>query len=885
MKRFADRFFRWFCHPDYYDEIQGDLEEMYQRDRARGERSAQWKYLRRVVGLFRLTLIRSSSQKSPDFLATKSNSTMVKYYLTFAFRTIRFNPFFSAINVIGLSIGLASSTLTFAYLSHEWDFDTFHVNYENIYRLKQDNYQAGALITESATTFSQVALELDQAYPTVEVVCRINQASDNIAVQVGENLFREERVIGADASFFDLFNFKFIHGSPESALVLPNAIVLTSSTAKKYFGKADPLGKEITVDGAYGIWGKSGYEDRRDYIVSGVIEDLPENTHLSFDLLISFSIYSNLERELGNWGDSFHTYFRLFDRSEASTITAGLPAIIEKYRPDQNAVLSLQKMQDIHLTSNLVNEIKSNGDEEITWLLAAVAILILVIACTNYINFSTAKAINRQKEISIRKIYWANSSQLFKQLVAEATVLNGLSLLLVAIFILLTHSLISDALGFDLVKRLVKLQTWVLILAIAVAGTLLSGLYPAFYLSRLKPQRIIQSRANTLTSSGRVRKVLVAFQFTVSIVVIGCALVLYGQMDYVKHKDLGISIDKTLVINGPGVGVDDDSVYSARLQSFKVELQRLNNVRGVTFANFIPGKEIAGEASGYVRKVGDKDEQAGTYYFTQIGYDFISDFGIQMIAGRAFDQSYTTDQNAVLVNKEAARILGFTSAEEAVGQSIVYRMNSTPTIIGVVDNFHQFSLRQNFQPIIFEAKQDPQAYYYLKLLDGDGRLELPLLKNIWDELFPGNPFHYFFLDDFFAQQYTRDNQFSAAFGIFASLAVLVAAIGFFGLTYYTAVNRIKEIGIRKILGARFSDIVVLLSRGAIVFMLVAAMIGIPMIYYTSEKWLLNYAFRIHIQWWMMVAPVVLLFLISMSVVIFQSIKTYQMNPIDTLKTE
>ncbi|MEM9834074.1 MAG: ABC transporter permease, partial [Bacteroidota bacterium] len=460
IKRLAHRFLRWFCHPDYFDEIQGDLEELYQRNAEHSKRLAQWKYLLQVFALLRLSIIRPFRQSGVYSVA--KNLLMLKYYFKFAFRRIRFNTSFSLINIIGLGIGLASCILIFQYLSHEWSFDKFHPDFQSIYRIKHDRYQEGAVLTESATTFSRIAQELQQTYPSVEAVCRLHKAGGSIAVQAGENLFWEDQIIGTDTTFFNLFSFRFLYGTPETALTSPNAVVLTASTARKYFGKTDPVGQEITIDGPYGVWGEYGYESRGTYIVAGVIEDLPTNTHLNFDLLVSFSKYSNLENEVNNWGDSFYTYFKLSEPSEVSTIISGLPAIVDKYRPDQGIALSVQSMPEIHLTSNLVDELKSNGDEANTWLLAAVAILILIVASTNYINFSTAQAIRREKEVSVRKIYWASSAQLFRQLLAEAFLLNILALILAAILIGLVHPFVSNALNFDLIERVADPQFWVI---------------------------------------------------------------------------------------------------------------------------------------------------------------------------------------------------------------------------------------------------------------------------------------------------------------------------------------------------------------------------------------------------------------------------------------
>lgn len=810
---------------------------------------------------------------------------MIKYYFKVAFRNISRNRFFSLINIIGLGIGLASCILICEYLSNEWSYDKFHAGYENIYRIKHEIQKEGILV-ESATTFSKVGPILKQDYPAVEMVCRMHRVSSGVAVQTvqkEENTFWEDNLMGVDSNFFDLFNFPFVYGSPQTALKAKNSIVLTESIAQKYFGATNPVGQEIIIDGAYGFWGAQGYDDRNTYLVGGVLKDLPPNTHLDFDFLISLNLYSNLERELSNWGDSFYTYFKLSDPSQLEAIADGLPAIVDQYLPNQGVVLSWQKMQQIHLSSDLVNEISRNGNKKATWLLALVAFILLLIAGVNYINFATAKAINRQKEIGIRKIFGGHQSHLFKQMLIESFVLNVFSLILAIAFILAAHLFILDFLGFNLVNKLTEPRFLLIVIGILLAGTLISGLYPALYVARFKPDGVINGKVNTSFSQGRSRKFLLVFQFAISILVIGCATILYKQMDFMRHKDLGISIDKTLVINGPSINLGNDSIYEARLYNFKVEALRQNDIKNISLANFIPGREIRGEASGYVRRLGQSEEQAKSYSFTQIDFDFIPNFSLNTIAGRAFDQSYETDRSSIMINKEACRLLGFESEEAAIGEKIMYRMNSTPTIIGVVDNFHQYSLQRNFQPIIFEVRKNPDTYCYLKFPAAKELTSLETLRSLWGKIFPGNPFNYFFLDDFYAEQYTLESRFMKVFGIFSFLAIFVATMGFFGLTYYTAANRIREIGVRKILGAQFWDIYRVLFKGLTLFVLLSALISLPATYYIAENWLSSYAFRIDITWWMLFAPVLLLIMIAVGVVTMLSIQSYRLNPATALR--
>lgn len=879
--RSADRFLSWFCRDELLEEIKGDLHEFYREEITEKPR---WKtnllYWYHILHFLRPFAIKRSRTLSNPIM-------MYRTYVKYAFRSIRSNKFFSLINIIGLGIGLAACVLIFQYLSREWNYDKFHADYENIYRVKQAIQKEG-IIVESATTFSSLALELKQEYPSVQAVCRLHRISGNVTVQHEEKVFREENLIGADSSFFELFQFPFLYGSPHTALQKPGSLVLTETIARKYFGTADPIGQEIIIDGAYGFWTPKGYKDRNIYVVTGVLQDLPEQTHLQFDFLISLNLYTNLERELKNWGDSFYTYFKVTEGTPLEVIKTGLTDIAKEYRPDQGLRLGLQEMQQIHLTSDLVNELKTNGNKHLSYLLALIAVIILIIAGTNYINFSTAKAINRREEVGVRKIFGAKPGQLFQQLLVESFILNVLAMLLALTLIRVTQPYVMNLLGFKLSSSLSQPFFWMILLTTLVVGTLISGLYPAYRFSRQRLGRIIGQNADTPTAPGRSRQWLVIFQFAISMLVIGCAMIMYRQMDFINNKDLGIDLERTLVINGPGIGQENDTLYYERINSFKEEALRIKDIRNISLANFIPGKAIRGIASGYVRKVGTPKELAKSYSFSQVGFDFFPNFNIDVVAGRAFTPSFASDQTfgeTVIINQEACRLLGFTSPEAAIGQKILYRRDATPTIVGVVDDFHQYSLQRNFQPIIFEPSLAPRSYYYLKFSKGDNLADINALRSLWKDIFPGNSFSYFFLDNFYARQYSREKRFMEAFGLFTLLAILVASIGFFGLIYYSATNRIKEIGIRKTFGATFRDIFLLLSKGLGLFLLFAGMVSIPPLYFLTDGWLEDYAFRIDIKWWMLLAPVFFLSAITFFVITVQSLYSYRLNPVEALREE
>lgn len=880
--RAADRFLGWFCREELLEEIQGDLQEFYREEL---ENRPRWQagllYWFHVLHFLRPFALKRK-------VAGPQPLSMYRNYFKYAFRNIRSHSFFSLINVSGLGIGLAACLLISQFLIKEWNYDKFHRDYAHIYRIQQEIEREGVL-TESATTFSSMAPVLQATYPGVIAGCRLHRVSGSATVEYENQIFREENLLGVDSSFFSLFQFPFLQGNPETALQAPNTVVITESIAQKYFGDQDALGREIIIDGAYGFWSPEGYQSRNTYTISGVIRDLPENTHLRFDFLISLNLYTNLEREVKNWGDSFYTYLKLSDPGQTAVVRAGLSDIISEYRPDQDIRLHLQPMQQIHLQSDLVNEIAPNGSEKLNWLLMLVAGIILLIAGTNYINFSTARALNRWQEVEIRKVFGAGRSQLFQQLFVESFLLNVLAVGFAFSILYISRPLWTGLLGFSLYERISDPVFWLSVFALLLAATLISGVYPAIKFSRLFSKRGSGSKIHAgPQSAGISRQFLVVFQFSISLLVIGCALIMYRQLHFMHHKDLGIAIEETLVVNGPSVGLGSDSLYAERLNSFKQEAIRITGIERIALANFVPGKEIRGTATGYVRRLGTPEQLAKSYSFTQVDFAALPNFGTDLLAGRMFDPAYASDLSfgeSVIINREAARLLGFPNEEAAIGQKIIYRSNTTPTVVGVIDNFHQFSLQRNFQPIIFEPNRLPQSFYYLRFTGSTDRPPIPELQSIWEKQFPGNAFSYFFLDDFYDRQYQSDQQFMRAFGLFAGLAVVVASLGFFGLVYYSAQRRIREIGIRKTFGAAYWDVFFLLGKGLGSFLLLAVLFSLPPMYLLASNWLDDYAFRIEIRWWMGMLPVLLLLGITVLVVLFQSVRSYRLSPMEVLREE
>lgn len=801
---------------------------------------------------------------------------MLRHYIKTTLRAIKFHPFYSLVSILGLSIGLASCMLIFSYWSYEKSFDKFHVDSSRIFRVSQEKNIENEPVSASATTYSRVGQKLSSNFAKAEAVLRMHRLAQNTSIQFEETIFKQDGIIGAETGFFDFFDFRFIAGSASSWKKTGQSLILTESLAEKIFGKADPIGKPIRINGAYGSYGEDGYEEFRNYTVTGVIQDLPGNTHLDFTALISLDLYADADQEFSNWGSSLYTYVKLPQGVDKGELDIALNKIAEQSFPESGLQFLSLGLEDIHLKSSLINEFKSNGNEQVLYLLVALAILVLLVAGCNYINFATARAIQRHKEIGLRKVFWAGKSQLFAQLLTEAFLINLLAAVLAVLLIILANPFLYRLTGIDLLHEMMFNLGISSQMAILGAAVLFSGLYPAWMVSK--------SSFKSLTSKSQVQlkiqRPVVIFQFACSIFVIGFTLMISSQLRFMQESDSGLDLEKTLVISGPSVeseGID----LGRQLGSFEGLLKTDSRINGISAANFVPGQLISGKAEGYIRKLGTPEIDANNYSFTQIDEDFIAEFRLQLMAGSGFN-STTKGGETVIINEEAARLLGFDSPQDAIGRRIHYRRNTTPEIVGVLKNFHQFSLQEAYQPIIFEMESQPAGYLYLKYnADAESKL-LGDLSAFWEETFPGNPFTYFYLDEFYQRQYQQDRNFFQVFQVFSALAILVASLGFFGLTYFLATSKVKEIGIRKTLGAEFRDVVQILGKGTLPSLFFASLISIPVLVYLGGLWLENYAFRISLAWWMLLLPVLIFGCLAFTLLFIQAFRSFRTNPVCAL---
>ncbi len=804
---------------------------------------------------------------------------MFYHFLKTSIRGLFKTPLFSLINIFGLSLGLGTCLIIFSYWSFEKSYDQFHPNHEKIFRVAQVKSIEGGGEILNASVFSKVGQAFLNQETIAESLVRIHRNGSNTSIQVENDAFLQPGIIGAEESFFDLFQFDFISGSAADWQSTPQSVVLTKSTATKLFGDEDPLGKPIQINGSYGIYGTNGYKEFKNYTVAGVIKDLPGNTHLDFSAIISLDLFADPEQEFSNWGDQFYTYIKLNTVNTQAELEETLDRIAKDRFSESGIDLYSQPLSSIHLDSNLNNEFKPNGSQSVIWILGLIAFIVLIIACANYINFSLARSLQRKKELHLRKIFWAKKYQLFQQLTIEAFLINLEAFTLAIILLILLQPILEYLIGFDLIDSLLEpknIMTW---LAIFLIGVVLSGIYPAWAISG----RSFNSFYKAGFQPPSFQKPLIIFQFALTIFVIAFSLLIYSQINFMKTQNLGFNPENVLVLSGPSVEAENINL-DQRFESFKDFLSSQDGIGKVSSANFIPGQAVRGKAEGYIRQLGQLEESAHTYFFTQLDTEFLKNFEFNISAGRTFSEIFT-DENGVIINEEASRLLGFPNPSDAIGKKIYYRRNTTPEIIGVVENFHLFGLQKQYEPVIFELGESPNQFLYLTVQSEDTHKMLADLSDSWAEYFPGNPFNYFYLNEFFQKQYQRDENFYSALKLFSGLTILISILGFYGLIHFISITKTKELTVRKILGASFSEIFTYLGKGPVLYLIAAGVLSLPLTYLLAENWLRNYAFRVSITWWNLLLPVLFFGFLIWTLIVTKTHIVFREKPANSLRNE
>ncbi|MDP9080621.1 MAG: ABC transporter permease [Bacteroidota bacterium] len=803
---------------------------------------------------------------------------MIKNYLLIAFRNLKKNKAFSFINIVGLAIGMAAGLLIIQYVVFELSYDNFHVKKDRVFRVSQDRYNNGKLSTQWAAGAFAVGSKFKANFPEIEDFVKVVGAGSVLATYQDQRITLD-KVYFAGNSFFKIFSYQMVSGDPKTALLEPFSVVITETNAKKLFGKVNPIGKLLSF----------GYND--PVKITGVIKDFPVNTHFKTDVLLSYATllkFVGPKNDIDNaWrNDGALTYVLLRPGVDPKALEAKfVPYVNKEYAAfkgsGDGAKYYLQPLESIHLYSHLMIEAEPNGDGKSVYLLAGIAIFVIIIAWINYINLATARGIGRAKEVGVRKTLGSAKGQLITQFMLEAMLLNGLAILLAIALIIVFIPVFSSISGQYLsLTLLVKPAFWLGVIGLFLLGSFFSGFYPAMVLSNFKPVEVLKGKLSASPRGIILRKAMVVFQFAASIFLLIGSLTVYRQISFMEKQSLGININQTLVIKPPLARVD--SFYRS-MSSFKNESLRNATVKSVTVSTSIPGEPVQWNAGG-IKLVGTPESEGKQYRIIGGDYDYLKAFGAKVILGRIFSKDFSTDPHAVVLNIKATQQMGFAKPEQAIGKRVDF-WGDVYTIIGVVDNYHQQSLHDAYDALIFRCIPDVRGNVSVKINTTDLPRTIAALKANWKEFFPGDQFDYFFLDQHFNEQYHADKQFGQVFAAFTGIGIFVACLGLFGLVSYTIVQRTKEIGIRKVLGSSVNGILQLLYKDFAKLVVVAFLVSAPLGWYASHQWLQTYAFRIDINWTLFVIPFIVVLFVAFSTVSYLSFKAALMNPVKSLKTE
>ena len=813
---------------------------------------------------------------------------MFRNYVKIAVRNAFRYKGYSLINIFGLATGICAFILILLYVQDELSYDQFHTNKERIYRVTRNWFNSdGTVSLHLARVAPPIGMLLKNDFPAgIEKMVRI-RSDFNTLLKVGDRTFVEDHFRWAGEEFFDIFSFPLLRGDPAQVLREPNMVVLTRSTADKLFGSIDAaIGKVIN------------YENSRDLLVTGVVEDVPENSHIKFDYLGSMRTLIDMwgtDFFATNWGrNNFGTYLLLSDNFPVERLRDQIPDFLDRHltqlsmdnrgrmpetRPSLTTMLHLQKLTDIHLHSHLNSEWEVNGDIKNIYLFTVIAFFILLIACINFMNLATARSARRAREIGMRKVLGAQRKQLILQFLGESLFISFIALisaLILAEAVLpYFNQFVGKHLALDFLENSLLLPG--LLIMLLVVG-LLAGSYPALYLSRFRPLAVIKDQTSKGSSRSVFRTVLVVAQFAISIGLIICVGVVQSQVDFWLDKDLGYDREQIVIL-------PSDRGIMERMESVKADLLGNTNIISVASSRLVPTNNLVNSWGGRRLDSGEPEQLQFRLAVHECDYDFIDTYGIKIIAGRNFSREYGTDDSAAFILNEAAIAkLGWGKPDQAVGKPLEYG-GQTGHVIGVVENFNFESLRNEIVPIILLITHTANYRVSVRIRPEHVRETLQFLEAKWQQLRPDYPFEYHFLDDAYNNLYRAEIRLGEIFGVFSALAIFIACLGLLGLVAFIAEQKTKEIGIRKILGASVARIVLLLTGDFGRWILIANLIAWPVAWYGMNQWLQDFAYRIHIGLGIFAAAAVLALMIALITIAFQAVRAATANPVDALRYE
>jgi len=816
---------------------------------------------------------------------------MLKKSFTVAVRSLWRNKAISAIHVLGLSLGIATCLLIVLFIRHEWSYDRYNVLADRIARVTFGGHMNGHEIKE-ANVMPPVAATMKKDFPEVLEATRL-QAVGVHRISYGTKSFREDALAFVDSNFFRVFTLPLIKGDVKTALVQPYTIVINRAMALKYFGNENPIGKVLDFT-----------DDHHTLTVTGVIDGVPEASHFHFDCFASMA--SLPEAKEPTWMSSgFYTYLLLPEGYDAKKLQAKLPGMVEKYigpqlqkgmgvslaqfRASGNEIgFTLQPLTDIHLHSDLTGDLSAPGDIRYVYILGAVAVFMLLIACINFMNLSTAGATKRAKEVGIRKVLGSLRGQLVGQFLVESLLLTAAAMIIGLALVGLSLPAFSRLAGHDLSLGWASLP-WllpVLVLFTLLTG-LLAGAYPAFFLSAFRPVAVLKGLFKAGKGSAGLRSSLVVFQFFISISLMIGTTVVYRQLSYIQHKKLGYDRDQVVIVPDMWALEDGQPFY-------RQQLAQDPRVASVAASGYLPAGNSYGN-NFLVYADNHSDKFANTLRY-QVDEQYIPTLGMEMAAGRNFSRAFGADSTAIIINETAARNFGWatgleggTEMSRAIGHTITEPNRERPAttyhVIGVVKDFHFRSLREMITPLVMTLGGTEGSSLIIRTKTKDVAGLLPSLQKQWNDQKARIPFSYSFLDQRFQDTYQAEKNIGRILGIFAGLTIFVACLGLFGLATFTAEQRTREIGIRKVLGASIAGIVALLSRDFLRLVVLAFGIAAPLAWWMMNKWLQDFAYRVTIGWWIFALTAMLALMITLATVSFRAIRAARANPINSLRSE
>jgi putative ABC transport system permease protein len=799
------------------------------------------------------------------------------HFLKTFLRNFSHNWLYTAINVIGLAIGLACFAFILLFILDELSYDKYNKDFKRIYRLESDITISDKSQQVAKSSFA-IGPTFKKEFPEVEEFVRFRSV-DNSFLKYGDKQFYEDLLYYTDSSVFNVFDHQFIFGSPSHALTESNSIVLTRSLAKKYFGDTNPVGQVMNLGNVINCK------------VTAVIEDVPANTHLKFSGLISMVSYTQIIGEtmfhdlssIHFWAIRLFTYIKINEQTSIESIHQKFPAFHDKYIADISKRLNgtynllTTRLDKIHLYSDLEWDLPT-GDYMTIYVFAIIALIILLIACINYMNLATARSAHKAKEVGIRKVLGAHRNNLARSLIGESVFLSMLSLILSVMIVESFLPFINDLLDKNLTFRLAEnpVSFLILLLVTLVVGAL-AGSYPALYLSSFKPVVVLKGVVNTGRNSGRLRKTLIVFQFTISICMIAGTFIVTRQMNFIRERDLGFRKENVLVVRST------DTTFKKQANSFKAELLRNPNIYNVSTSSIIPGG--GNHLDVFLVEADDKmDEQLISFLW--VDYNFIDLMGMKIIKGRNFSKKHGTDrEQAVMINWKTAEKFGWN--EDALGKEIHRRSYETEEfkVIGVIDNFNFNSLYEEVSPVIFFLERSPQDILTIRINPKNKGQTISYISDLWKKTNPSEPFKYDYLEDILEEHYLSDVKLQKIITYFALLSIFISLLGLFGLSSFITEQFSKNIGIRKLLGASVRSIVYLLSGDFLKLILIAFVIATPIAWFAMERWLEHFAYRLTINftWFIFTGLLVLIF--AQITVIVQTIKSALTNPVDVIRYE